>query len=186
MPETRRVDPLLSRYFSAFLAATEIFRSHRHDDRRLSGTHAQFATAMLACGLQQGLQACVCTSLLPQAVRLAAWLQHGRRGATTADAAPGTVASDATAYASAAPMATIHINGHTVSVPEGTSILTAATQLGIHVRTSPPPAAATPLHRPSHPRCTPARRSPPCAPTRACPPPRAPAACAWLRLQAAR
>ncbi|EFN55045.1 hypothetical protein CHLNCDRAFT_24040 [Chlorella variabilis] len=32
-------------------------------------------------------------------------------------------------------MATIHINGHTVSVPEGTSILTAATQLGIHIPT---------------------------------------------------
>jgi hypothetical protein len=36
-------------------------------------------------------------------------------------------------YAAAARTVSLQINGHDITVPEGTSILTAATQLGIHV-----------------------------------------------------
>lgn len=92
------------------------------------------------------------------------------------------------------------INGRQVEVPEGSSILTAATQLGIHVSGTPVQAChqendanASSVGHPACGALTPGRllsllppsttpctwpRSPHCARTRACPPRPAPAGCA--------
>ncbi|KAL4452172.1 hypothetical protein ABPG75_007834 [Micractinium tetrahymenae] len=81
-----------------------------------------------ALGAAGSLQAAVCTALLPVAQRcLAGALQ--RRGTST------SVAQEAEKFARKTPMVSLSINGRQVEVPEGSSILTAATQLGIHIPT---------------------------------------------------
>jgi len=84
----------------------------------------QISSISLPCALQ----AAACTALLPHAGRALQQfcVQAQRRGAAT-------VAEAAADYALQQPTVTVQINNKTIDVPEGTSILKAATQLGIHV-----------------------------------------------------
>lgn len=89
-----------------------------------------------------GLQAAACTSALPHASRLVGALVQRRSSAST-------VAEDAAKFAEETPRSTVTINGRKTTVPEGTSILSAASKLGIHVSSSHahPPAGLTPARR---------------------------------------
>lgn len=142
-------------------------------------------------GLPPALPAAAC-ALLPVVARL------GRRGASTAAAAGAAAgaadaaADAAAAFAASAKMVSMEINGQQVAVPEGSSILTAANQLRIHVSGSlggpclrrgavtdsiRTRSSRVPLHT---------HRSPRSALIRGCPQPLAHAACAWWRCPAER
>ena len=159
---------------------------------------ARLVNMLSAAGgpLPPTLHACVCGGLLQISNRLQGVLLQRRAAATTAPegGAARTVAEAGSAYAAQQRMVNCTINGHAISVPEGSSILSAARQLDIHVSA----ATATALQctilvlreeqLPNTiplPTCSPPCRSPRCAPTPAYPPPPAPAGCAWWRRGAA-
>ena len=84
--------------------------------------------------LPPALHACVCSGLLTVSSRLSTLLSQ-RRGAATqgTPATTTTAAEEGSDYAAQQRLVNCTINGHAISVPEGSSILSAAGQLGIHV-----------------------------------------------------
>lgn len=100
--------------------------------------------------LPPALHACVCGGLLQISNRLQGVLLQRRAAATTAaeGGAARTVAEAGSAYAAQQRMVNCTINGHAISVPEGSSILSAAGQLGIHVSAVAAAAAAAVAVRP--------------------------------------
>ncbi|PRW56960.1 ferredoxin [Chlorella sorokiniana] len=100
----------------------------------------------LAAGLPRVAVAAACTSLLNTGL-LSRGLARGalrqrRKGLTSSAAAPAAASAPeeaaGEAYAAATKQVSLTINGRQVQVPEGSSILTAATALGIHVQTDTP------------------------------------------------
>jgi len=160
----------------------------------------------LAAGLPRLAAAAACCTVLGHLLSLPSALRQRRKGvafsAAPAAAGGATDAAAGEAFAAATKQVSLTINGRQVQVPEGSSILTAATTLGIHVSMAKgthwplnPPTISRGHARsalPSAPRSpfltavvNAACRCPRCAPTRACPPPPAPAGCAWWRPVAA-
>ena len=122
---------------------------------------------VLAAGLPRLAVAAACCSGLGHLRSLSRALPRCRKGLMSSAAAPAAAsapeAAAGEAYAAATKQISLTINGRAVQVPEGSSILTAATSLGIHVRrrrqdrlcrsTLPPRTACRPAQR-----CPPAPR----------------------------
>lgn len=106
----------------------------------------------LGAGLPRLAAAAACTGLLSRTcnclTRLGALRQ--RRVTFSAAAAPASPATAGAALAAATKLISLTVNGQQVQVPEGSSILTAATHLGIHVSTreAAGSCAAQPSRRP--------------------------------------
>lgn len=130
----------------------------------------------LAAGLPGVAVAAACCSGLGQLRSLPRALPRCRKGLASSAAAPTAAsapeAAAGEAYAAATKQISLTINGRAVQVPEGSSILTAATSLGIHVRRRqqdracrsalPPRTVCRPAQRcPLAPRFTVSTRCPP-------------------------